>query len=164
MAWRVLLLMASHSLQCAPENLPRSRYNRAVRFCLEVRPMKPAILLAIAIVILSSFPVASRHDDAVAQESASMHGVAATDRAQARPSSASQGNGGFTAVDADHCAALQKRLAKREPDAPRASEPVVARNAASSATCVSAEKANSALQTVHARTLALKPSSLASSQ
>jgi hypothetical protein len=129
--------------------------------------MKPAILFAVAIVILSSFPVASRHDDAVAQESASMHGVAATDQAQARPSSASHGNGGFTAVDAGHCAAAQKQLAKREPDAPRASDSVVAKNAASRAACVSAEKANGSLQTgtpIHARTLTSKSSSLASSQ
>lgn len=90
--------------------------------------MKPAILLAIAIITVSSLPFCSHHDHAVAQEHASMHSAAAaTDQTQA-----------------SRCVAAQKQQGN---NSLLANKPVIEKDeAASRSTCVSADKPNGSIQ------------------
>lgn len=122
--------------------------------------MKPAILLAIAIITLSSLPIFSRHDDAVAQQNASMHDATVIGQPGASRSTDPHGDERSLAVDADHCAAAEMRQENGELHMLGANQSVAVRDkAASRPTCASAENSNGSLQTN-----TQKISSLASSQ
>jgi hypothetical protein len=124
--------------------------------------MKLAILLAIAIVILSSLPVVSHHDDAVAQGRDSIDAAPAAGQTQATEFADSHSDERSAVANANRCAP-EKQYGKDALDTPRVSHSAVAQNnVASHATCASADKPNGSMPTRFQRTREL--SSLAPSQ
>jgi hypothetical protein len=92
--------------------------------------MKPAILLAIAIVMVSSLPLISRQDDAIAQESASASANAHANQSPAANANANAGGveaNGAAAADAQMQPVNAELVGKLDSKTAKAGDPVVAK-------------------------------------